>query len=417
MSDPFTPLTQLLEDGFTGGIYTAAVALAGVGGELRWQAAVGRVSRDPGAQAATTATVFDLASLTKPLATALALLLLMDDGRLTPAATLGEFLPESWLPPDKRSLSLGSLLAHRAGLPAWEPFYQEMLKAPPEARRALLPRLAAASALVQRPDTATLYSDLGFMLLQGVVESVSGLNLDRFCEERIYRPLGLEVLGFNPLSITDQAGLTTENGKRKTENRTYPMAFNPLSLQDQADLTTENRKPETENRLYAATEIGLIAGRRVCGEVHDENAWAAGGVAGHAGLFGRGIEVFRLVAALYRAYRGEAGSLPFSPAPVRRFLTPVARGARALGFGTPDSDASRCSAGRYFSPASVGHRGFTGVSFWLDLELGQMVVLLTNRVHLGRDDKAGIQAFRPRFHEAASRALGFDRAFRQFWLG
>jgi CubicO group peptidase (beta-lactamase class C family) len=381
MSEPFTALTQLLEDGLTQGIYTAAVALAGVGGEVRWQAAVGRVSRDPGAQAATAATVFDLASLTKPLATALALLLLMDDGRLTPAATLGEFLPEAWLPPDKRSLSLGSLLAHRAGLPAWEPFYQEILKNPPAARRALLPRLAAASPLVQPPDTATLYSDLGFMLLQAVVETVSGLNLNRFCEEKIYRPLGLEVLGFNPLSIPDQAGLTTENGKRKTENR-----------------------------VYAATETGLIAGRRVYGEVHDENAWAAGGVAGHAGLFGRGIEVFRLGSALYRAYLGEAGSLPLSPASVRRFLTPVAKGARALGFDTPDSEASRCSAGRYFSPVSVGHLGFTGVSFWLDLELGQMVVLLTNRVHLGRDDKAGIQAFRPRFHEAASRALGFGRA-------
>src|SRR5208282_3897045 len=107
----------------------------------------------------------------------------------------------------------------------------------------------------------------------------------------------------------------------------------------------------------------------------DENAWAAGGVAGHAGLFGRGIEVFRLVAAIYRTYRGEAGSLPFSPAWVRRFLTPVAKGARALGFDTPDSEASRCSAGRYFSPVSIGHLGFTGVSFWLDLELGQMVVL------------------------------------------
>ena len=95
MSEPFTPLTRLLEDGLSRGVYTAAVALIGVGGELRWQAAVGRVSRDPGAQAASPATVFDLASLTKPLATALALLLLMDDGRLTPAATLGEFLPEA----------------------------------------------------------------------------------------------------------------------------------------------------------------------------------------------------------------------------------------------------------------------------------------------------------------------------------
>ncbi len=314
----FTPLTRLLEDGLTGGIYTAAVALAGVGGELRWQAAVGRLSRDPGARAASPATVFDLASLTKPLATALALLSLLDGGRLTPAATLGELLPgEAWLPPDKRPLSLGSLLAHRAGLPAWAPFYLEILQAPPAVRRGLLPRLAAAAPLLQPPDTATLYSDLGFMLLQAVVETVSGLSLDRFCAARIYRPLGLQVLGFTPLPV-----------------------------QEQTDITTENRKPETANRVYAATETGLIAGRRIVGEVHDVNAWAAGGVAGHAGLFGRGIEVFRLVATLYRAYLGEAGSLPCSPASVRRVLTPVAPGARAFGFDPPGSDAARRSAGR-----------------------------------------------------------------------
>ena len=220
------------------------------------------------------------------------------------------------------------------------------------------------------------------MLLQAVVETVSGVTLDRFCEERIYRPMGLEVLGFNPLPI-----------------------------QEPTDIATENRKPETENLSYAATETGLIAGRHTSGEVHDENAWAAGGVAGHAGLFGRGIEVFRLVAALYRTYLGETGSLPFSPAWVRRFLTPVTRGARALGFDTPDSDPTRRRRGTLFlGRHGSGHLGFTGVSFWLDLELGQMVVLLTNRVHMGRDAKALIQAFRPRFHEAASLALGFGRA-------
>ncbi len=97
---------------------------------------------------------------------------------------------------------------------------------------------------------------------------------------------------------------------------------------------------------------------------------------------------------------------------MRRFLTPPAGSPRALGFDAPGPEAAQCAAGRYFSPVSVGHLGFTGTSFWLDLELGQMVVLLTNRVHLGRDDLAKIRAFRPRFHEAASRALGFTEAFR-----
>jgi CubicO group peptidase (beta-lactamase class C family) len=377
MRDRWTPLRLLLAEGLSQAVYTAAAALVGLQGEFKWQGAAGRLSRDPEAPAVTAATIFDLASLTKPLATALALMRLTDDGRLTPDASLGELLPASWLPPDKRPLTLAQLLAHRAGLPAWEPFYREILENPPEARAGLLPRLAAAVPLAHPPDTVTLYSDLGFMLLQAVVETVSGRPLDRFCEARIYRPLGLKTLGFNPLSLRP----------------------------------TENREPQTENRLYAATEPGLIPGRNSAGEVHDENAWAAGGVAGHAGLFGAGPEVFALVAALYRAYQGETG-LPFSPATVRHFFTPVAPGARALGFDVAHAEASQCSAGRYFSPASVGHLGFTGTSFWLDLELGQMVVLLTNRVHLGRDDKTKIQAFRPRFHEAASQALGFGKVFR-----
>jgi CubicO group peptidase (beta-lactamase class C family) len=245
-----------------------------------------------------------------------------------------------------------------------------------------LARLAAAIPLEYPADTATLYSDLGFMLLKAVVEGLSGQTLDRFCREEIYRPLGLNVLGFIPLPKTAQVALTTEN-----------------------------RKPKTENRMYAATEPGLIPGRPPAGEVHDENAWAAGGVAGHAGLFGPGREVFHLVACLWQTYRGkEAG--PLAPAAVQHFLTAPPGADRACGFDTPGPDPATRAAGRYFSPRSVGHLGFTGTSFWLDLDSGQMVVLLTNRVHLGRDDKAGIAAFRPRFHEAASLALGFGEASR-----
>ena len=144
--------------------------------------------------------------------------------------------------------------------------------------------------------------------------------------------------------------------------------------------------------------------------MHDENAWAAGGVAGHAGLFGPGREVFHLVAGLWRAYSGEETG-PLTPAAVQLFLTVPPGADRACGFDTPGPDPAARAAGRYFSARSVGHLGFTGTSFWLDLETGQMVVLLTNRVHLGRDDKTKIAAFRPRFHEAASRALGFNQPY------
>jgi serine-type D-Ala-D-Ala carboxypeptidase len=377
LSDPWAPLPQLLQAGIRQQVFTAAVALVGLNGKLRWEGAAGRVSRDPGAAAVTPDTVFDLASLTKPLATALALIILAGQGRLDPATPLRKVLPGAWLPPDKQPLTLESLLTHRAGLPAWRPFYLEVLAAPPEARAARLERLAAATPLEYPPDTATLYSDLGFMLLKAVVEAISGETLDRFCRKSIYRPLGLRTLGFIPVPQPAQ---------------TVP--------------ATGNRKPKTENRLYAATEPGLIPGRPVGGEVHDENAWAAGGVAGHAGLFGTGREVFHLLACLWRAYGGEQVG-PLHPEAVKLFFTVPPGAARALGFDTPGPDPASRAAGRFFSSGSVGHLGFTGTSFWLDLETGQMVVLLTNRVHLGRDDKNKIQAFRPRFHEAASRALGF----------
>jgi CubicO group peptidase (beta-lactamase class C family) len=365
LPDRWAALQDLLEVGCTQGVFTAAVALVGLKGELFWEGAAGALSRDPQATAAGLDTVFDLASLTKPLATALALMVLVDRGKLQLNTPLGEILPSEWLPPDKQPLTLASLLTHRAGLPAWQPFFKEVLAAPPPDRPTLLERLAAATPLMHPPDTVTVYSDLGFMLLKAVAEQASGENLDHFCRTWLYRPLGLSTLGFNP-----------------------------------------RQQPGGDRLAFAATEPGLIPGRPLVGEVHDENAWAAGGVAGHAGLFGPGREVFHLLACLYRAYGGEAVG-PLTPAAVRLFLTAPPGADRACGFDAPAGAPNQRAAGRYFSSKSVGHLGFTGTSFWLDLETGQMVVLLTNRVLLGRDDKAKIQAFRPRFHEAASRALGF----------
>jgi CubicO group peptidase (beta-lactamase class C family) len=367
LNSPWSSLNEILAEGFSQGVYTAAAAVVGLGVEKLWEGAAGRVSRDPEAPVATLDTCFDLASLTKPLATSLALMLLTDRGRIIPEDNLGEILPEAWLPPDKRGLTLRSLLAHQAGLPAWRPFYEQILAAPKDERSGLAPRLAAATPLEYPPGIQTGYSDLGYMLLQAVVETVAGLDLDSFCRREIYRPLGLPGLGFCPRG-----------------------------------------QPGGESRVYAATEEGLIPGRNPLGEVHDENAWAAGGIAGHAGLFGTGGEVFQLLSALYRAYQGQ-GAGPFSPEMARLFLTPVPGGGRTLGFDTPGEDQAQRSMGRYFSPRSVGHLGFTGASFWLDLESGQMVILLTNRVHLGRDNLEKIRAFRPRFHEAASKAMGFGK--------
>jgi CubicO group peptidase (beta-lactamase class C family) len=147
----------------------------------------------------------------------------------------------------------------------------------------------------------------------------------------------------------------------------------------------------------AATERCPWRQRLVKGEVHDENAFCLGGEAGHAGLFGTAEAVETLLGALLAAWHGRQGRGAFSPEIVRRFLAPPADGGRALGFDVPTPGAS--SSGRWFSPFTVGHLGFTGTSFWMDLERQIIVVLLTNRVHPSRANER-IRGFRPLLHDA-----------------
>lgn len=369
MKTSWLQVDEILQSGLPSGVYTAAVLLAGRAEELAYEKAVGRLTIEPNSPATTLETVFDLASLTKTLATTLALLLLVQRGRVSLTATLGELLPFPWLPADKVCLPLVSLLTHQSGLPAWKPFYETVLTLPVDQRPNSLERLAATAPLEHTPGPLTIYSDLGFMLLKAVVETISGENLDAFCRRYLYEPLGLKYLGFQP-----------------------------------------RQQPGGQHNNYPATEVGLIANRPITGEVHDENAWSAGGIAGHAGLFGTGHEVFQLAAQLYQAFTVKNADSFFDPQVVRTFLTPPPQANRALGFDVPGPREASC--GRLFSPRSVGHLGFTGVSYWIDLHLGQIVVLLTNRVHLGRDNDT-IRPFRPRVYEAASRALGFSQLFRK----
>jgi serine-type D-Ala-D-Ala carboxypeptidase len=391
---------EILQAGLTSGVYTAAVVLAGRAGEVACEKTVGRLSVEPDSPATTPAAVFDLASITKSLATTLALLFLVQQGRLSLEATLGELLPASWLPADKRLLPLVSLLVHQSGLPAWKPFYETLLTLPADQRPGALERLAAATPLEPTPGPLTIYSDLGFMLLKAVVETVSGENLDAFCRRHLYEPLGLTNMGFIPLA---QSSLPSFSLSPRGER---------VKVRGESDITfghgyKPRQQPSGLAKQYPASEVGLIPGRAIMGEVHDENAWSAGGVAGHAGLFGTGREVFQLAARLYQAYQGNADF--FDPSLVRLFLTPPKGADRALGFDVPGARDASC--GRFFSPRSAGHLGFTGVSFWIDLELGQIVVLLTNRVHLGRDNDK-IRPFRPQLYETVSRTLGFSHNFR-----
>jgi CubicO group peptidase (beta-lactamase class C family) len=316
----------------------------------------------------TNQTVFDLASLTKPLATAPAVMALTSRSLLNLDQTLGVLLKD-FDGTDKAPISVRQLLNHTSGLPDYHPYYTDIRKLPVEKRSEAI-RLAVCRTPMAYPiGHKEIYSDLGFMILGWVVEAVSGRRLDQFVAEEVYGPLGLGVDGRSGLGFVDLAA---------------PVRF--------ADV--------------AATEICPWRQRLLEGTVHDDNAHVMGGIAGHAGLFGNARAVHDMVAALWSAYSGQH-SMGLLPADlVQVFLRRGKGGRRPLGFDVPSLQGS--SSGRYFSSATVGHLGYTGTSFWLDLERSIVVILLSNRVHPNRDNDR-IGNFRPKIHDAVMVSLSAVR--------
>jgi CubicO group peptidase (beta-lactamase class C family) len=364
-------LGQAVEEG----VFPGAVALVGKNEEIVFEQAFGFRSRVPEQTTLQPDTVFDLASLTKPLATTMAIMLLVNDRKMELEDRVNRFLPPFGVF-GKHPTTVRQLLTHTSGLPAWKPYYEEIVKlersgrvdfvASREAKRhmaGLLQREKPACA----PATRCLYSDLGFMVLGELVEIVSGMTLDRFCMERIYRPLGL-----------------------------YSTCFIDLAQ-------ARSRPPEAVMERFAPTELCPWRKKVLCGEVHDDNAYAMGGVAGHAGLFSSARDVHGLIACLSRCLRGADSFLPQGV--VEEFVTrdeSVEDSSFALGWDTPSAQAS--ASGIRFSPRTVGHLGFTGTSIWWDLEKDCYVVLLSNRVHPTRKNEK-IRQFRPHIHDLIMKAI------------
>lgn len=308
---------------------------------------------------------YDLASLTKPLATVLSIVSLAGAGKLALDDRLDQYLPGT-LPPDKRVITIRQLLNHSSGLPAHRPYFETLQNLTPPDRPGELRRLVLAEKLKAPPTTIVTYSDLGYLLLGMIVEELSGLGLAQYFSERIAGPLGLaEGIFFNPL-----------DNSRKARDEFFP----------------------TENCLWR--------GKVLQGEVSDENCWALGGVAGHAGLFGDIESVMGLTSAILDIWQGRREHPHIRREELALFLeakSEVAGSTWALGFDRPTPGGS--SSGKYLSPSSVGHLGFTGTSFWIDPDKGLVVVLLTNRVHPNRDNVL-IREFRPLFHDRVVELLG-----------
>ena len=296
-------------------------------------------------------TIFDLASLTKPMATSTAVLLLVNEDAIGLDDPVAKFLP-TFAESGKEKVTIRHLLTHSSGLQPWRAFHEVVTEqerrgfgriAGTPAAKALVLDDILRSGLVHDPGTAAVYGDLDFIALGAVIEAVAGQPLDEFCQARIFVPLGLEHTRF-------------------------------VRLDDHA-----HSLPELIRRQFAATEDCPWRGRIVWGEVHDPNASIMGGVAGHAGLFAPADDVMRFATAVLDVYHQRSDVLPGEL--LRRFLTRQnlpASSEWTLGWDTPTEGAS---SGRYFSQNSVGHLGFTGTSLWIDLQREVVVVMLTNRVH------------------------------------
>jgi len=371
----FRAVENAFQEGLNQGVFPGAVLLVSKDQSVVYERAFGNRATLPEKLPMDLATIFDVASLTKPLATTVAVMLLVQEKKIRLDDQVTRVIPMYGVL-GKSLTTFRHLLAHSAGLPAWKPYFEEIIKSEKSGRINFVASRAAKShvfELIHRdrplsaPGSQTLYSDLGFMILGEAVEILTGNMLDRFCQERIFKPLGLRSTGFVDLT----------------------------------QLRTRRLQPVTE--MIAPTENCPWRKKVICGEVHDDNAYAMGGVAGHAGLFSSARDIHALLVRLDQCLHGKDSYL-LQPL-VEEFLTRDKTAnptTFALGWDTPTPGQS--ASGSLFSPRSVGHLGFTGCSIWWDLEKNCHVVLLTNRVHPTRKNEK-IKEFRPQIHDHIMKAL------------
>jgi CubicO group peptidase (beta-lactamase class C family) len=367
---------QALADAVGSGAIPGVTICVRFADEVVFEGAFGHRCLIPEPQPMRIDTVFDLSSLTKPLATTLAVMLMVRDGKLKVTDRVTRFFHNFGVH-GKGKVTFGQLLAHCSGLAPWRPFYQQIAEIERRGRVNFMASRGAKEFVYEEihrekpetpPGTRANYSDLNFMLLGEVVEQVAGQSLDRFCREKIYRPLELRSTDFIDMSLM------------------------------------RSRRLQTVTEMFAATEVCPSRKRLLIGEVHDENAYAMGGVAGHAGLFAPVREVDRLAHELLACYHGRSELLPQKIVAEFWSRDATVNGSTwALGWDT--QSAQNSSAGHYFPPNAVGHLGFTGTSLWIDPERSIAVTLLTNRVHPRRDNQA-IRDFRPKIHDLVIEALG-----------
>ena len=367
VKDQFGAAYRVLQEAIEARAFPGCAFGVFAGGRVALQDALGRFTYEMNAPAVNAETIYDVASLTKVLATTAAAMLLVQRAQLDVGTTLGKVLPGFLAgrasADSARHITLRHLLAHTSGLPGYVEFFRTATT--PQA----LLRKCLQLPLQAEPGQRAEYSDPGFILLGKALEMPMGEQFPAWLQREIFVPLGMTATGFCPDPAARSSIPPTE------EDKTFRRA-------------------------------------RIQGQVQDENAWVMSGVAGHAGLFSNIPDLLRFAGAILSAGAGniaEGSNAPgeqhlFDPATVEQFSRrQEPRGSsRALGWDTPSENSS---SGRYFAPHSIGHLGYSGCSLWIDLDAAIAVALLTNRTWPDRQSQL-IRTVRPAFHDRVREALG-----------
>lgn len=348
----FATVDSLINEAINGRTFPGAVLLVWKDDNILYEKPYGSLTYDTNSEKITDSTIFDLASVTKVVATTTAAMICVDKNLFSLDDKVIKFIPEFGAN-NKENIKLENLLLHNSGLPAWKKFYDSELN-----KEDVLLNIFY-SELDYRTGTKMVYSDLGIITLGKIIEKVSGMTLDEFCKREIFEPIGMNSTFFNP--------------------------------------------PDSLKKFCAPTEFdNYWRKRQLQGEVHDETSSMLGGVAGHAGLFSTANDLSKFMSMIMN--KGSFKNIQIIKPETIEFFTKKFsnESSRALGWDTKSEKNS--SAGDLFSPNSFGHTGYTGTSIWADPERNLVVVFLTNRVYPTRENTK-IISFRPRLHDAVIKSI------------
>ncbi|MBN8551210.1 MAG: serine hydrolase, partial [Deltaproteobacteria bacterium] len=375
----FAETSALLKKGVEDAVFPGAVLLVANGGQVIFKEAAGfksyQTSKNPSPLPMTIDTVFDVASLTATVITTTILMKLVEANQIRLDDRISRYIQPFGVF-GKSPITLAQVLTHRSGLPHWMPFYEDLLRENAGARMGILTSKGSREFIYNQinrcelkfePGTKQVYSDVGLILLGHLVEVLTGITLEKAAQRYVIQPLGLKSTSFVDLSMMKRRGI----------------------------------HPVTD--LIAPTEDCSWRKRMLCGEVHDDNAWAMGGIAGHSGLFSTAADMHLFCRELLAAFHRQSNYT--SRKALEVFWAPTGsegESAWRLGWDAPSEENGMNTS--HLSKNAVGTCGFTGCSIWLEPLHGLEIVLMSNRVHPSRSNKK-IRAFRPQIHDAILKAV------------